>query len=247
MFWDQGLYGLLWLAPWLLFASAGRGLAADGSQRSAERALPGTLSLFRSKLMWGVLIGTFCYNYFATFALSWLPAYFVERRHLTLTSMGIYTGFSFAGTAIVAILGGFAADWMIARGSDPVATRRGFTVAGLLIASTVIVGAVVQSVNAAVFFSILSMAGLGLATANYWSLTQVVMPKEIAGRAAGAQNMAVTAAGIVAPIATGWLKQISGGYTVPMAAIAVLMAVGISAYVFMVRVPRELHSKMSLV
>jgi hypothetical protein len=73
------------------------------------------------------------------------------------------------------------------------------------------------------------------------------MPKEIAGRAAGAQNMAVTAAGIVAPIATGWLKQVSGGYTVPMAAIAGLMAVGISAYMFMVRVPRPALAAQKLV
>lgn len=189
--------------------------------------------------MWGTLIGTFSYNYFVFFAMSWLPAYFVEQRHLSLTSMGIYTGFSYGGTAAVAILAGLAADWMIERGADAVATRRGFTIAGLLVASTVVFGALSESAAGAVFFSILSMSGLGLATANYWSLPQTVMPKSMAGRVGGAQNMALTLAGIVAPIATGWLKQVSGGYAAPMSLIGVLLLIGIGAYVFLVRQPQR--------
>jgi MFS family permease len=232
MFLNQGLYGLLWLVPWMLFAASGRG--SKSGHISPSGAEP-TISLFGSRVMWGTLIGTFAYNYFVFFAMSWLPAYFVEQRHLSLTSMGIYTGFSYAGTAAVAILAGFAADWMIERGGDPVATRRGFTIAGLLIASTVVLGAISESTNAAVFFSILSLSGLGLATANYWSLTQTVVPKSMAGRAGGAQNMALTAAGIIAPIATGWLKQVSGGYTAPMMLIGVLLLIAIGAYMFLVR------------
>ncbi|MBV8845720.1 MAG: MFS transporter [Bryobacterales bacterium] len=234
MFLNQGLYGLLWLAPWIVFASSGRGPRAKSVE--ADAALP-FFSLFASRVMWGTLVGTFAYNYFVFFAMSWLPAYFVEQRHLSLSSMGIYTGFSYGGTAAVAILAGLAADWMIERGADPLATRRGFTIAGLLVASTVVLGALSQSTTGAIFFSILSMSGLGLATANYWSLPQTVMPKAMAGRVGGAQNMALTAAGIIAPIATGWLKQISGGYAAPMALIGVLLLIGIGAYVFLVRQP----------
>ena len=63
-------------------------------------------ALFRTGAMWGTLIGDFCYNYFLFYSLTWLPAYFVERRHMSLDKMGVYTMFSFAGTAIVAILAG---------------------------------------------------------------------------------------------------------------------------------------------
>ncbi|HEY7336491.1 MAG TPA: MFS transporter [Bryobacteraceae bacterium] len=240
MFMNQGLYGLLWLAPWLVFASSGRAMPShEVVAASKESARDGFLSLFASPMMWGTLIGTFAYNYFVFFAMSWLPAYFVEQRHLSLSSMGIYTGFSFAGTAAVAILAGLAADRIIERGADAVATRRAFTIAGLLIASTVVFGAWSESTFGAVFFSILSMSGLGLATPNYWSLTQTIMPKSMAGRAGGAQNMALTVAGILAPIVTGWLKQISGGYAAPMAAIGVILLIGIGAYAWLVRRPRE--------
>lgn len=236
MFWVQGLAGLLWLIPWLLLASPGRTLAKPG-ELTPEDSVP-FASIFNGGFMWGTLIGTFCYNYFVFYALSWLPAYFVEQRHVSLTSMGVFTGFSYGGMATVAVLGGLAADWFIARGADALATRRAFTVAGLMIASTEIFGALSNSVNGAVFFSILSMSGLGLATANYWALPQTVMPKSMAGRVAGAQNMALTIAGILAPLATGWLKQSTGGYAAPMALIGVLMFAGVGAYVILVRTSR---------
>jgi MFS transporter, ACS family, D-galactonate transporter len=236
MFVYQGLAGLLWLAPWLVLA---RGTHMHVQPRAGAGPEPPFSSVFTSRIMWGTLIGTFCYNYFVFYALSWLPAYFVEQHHLSLTSSGIYSGFSYGGMAAVAILAGMAADRMIARGCDAVVTRRGFIVAGLLLSSTIIFGAFAESANGAIFFSILSMAGLGLATANYWSLPQTVMPKAMAGRVGGAQNLALTLAGILAPLVTGWLKQITGSYSAPIAAVGVVMIIGVGAYLFLVRRPAQ--------
>ena len=232
MFRIVGLGGLVWLLPWVW-------LAEDGV-RPARRARGGVpvvpmRALLQSRIIWGTLAGTFCYNYFLFFSITWLPAYFVERRHLSLDSMGIYTMFSFVGTAVVAILAGAAADWRIARGGDAAATRRWFTIAGLLLASTEVFGALADSNQVAVFFALFSMAGLGLATANYWALTQTLVPRAAAGRVAGLQNTALNLAGIVAPLITGWLKQATGSYTAPMQAIWVLLLLGIGAYLALVR------------
>lgn len=232
MFQILGFGGLLWVIPWLLFA--------DGGKRAVKRAAGETMDwpfrmMFRSRVIWGTLIGTFAYNYFFFFSITWLPAFFVERRHLSLTSMGVYTMFSFAGTAIVAILAGAAADWMIRRGADAVTTRRWFTIAGLLAASTELIGALADSNQVAVFFTIFSMAGMGLATANYWALTQTLVPSVAAGRVAGLQNTSLTIAAVVAPIITGWLKQITGSYTAPMQAIWVMLLIGVGSYLLLVR------------
>jgi MFS transporter, ACS family, D-galactonate transporter len=236
MFRFLGLGGLLWLLPWVLFAREGA-RAAQGPVKPA----PDTpwAGLLRSRVVWGTLIGTFCYNYFLFFSITWLPAYFVERRHLSLDSSGIYTMFSFAGTGVVAILAGAAADWLIRRGADPVATRRWFTIAGLVGASTEMIGALSQSNQVAVFFAVFSMAGLGLATANYWALTQTLIPRNAAGRIAGLQNTALNLAGIVAPILTGWLKQVSGSYTPSMQAIWVVLFIGVGAYLGLVRESKQ--------
>jgi fucose permease len=233
MFWILGLGGLIWLLPWLLAVRPEDPVVAQSSTREPED-VPFS-ALFRTRAMWGTLVGTFCYNYFNFFSLTWLPAYFVERRHLSLESMGFYTMFTYLGTATVAVLAGFAADRLVARGADPVATRRWFTIAGLLLASTEVFGALADSTNVALFFVIFSMSGLGLATANFWVLTHAIMPGVAAGRITGVQNTSLVLAGVVAPLITGWLKQATGSYTAPMQAIWVVLLIGVGAYYFFVR------------
>ena len=55
------------------------------------------------------------------------------------------------------------------------------------------------------------------------------------GRIVGLQNCAAQIPGIVAPILTGWLVQKTGNYEAPMALIAVFLAIGIVAYIFLVQ------------
>ena len=234
MFFLLGVGGLLWVIPWMLLAEDDR-LDSQQRQAAAQSVQPSFADLFSTRAMWATVIGTFCYNYFLFFSLTWLPAYLVESRNLTLSSMSIYTMFSFAGTGAVAILAGAAADWMIRRGANPLNTRRWFTIAGLLAASTEVFGAMSASTNVAVFFAIFSMTGLGLATANYWAITQTLLPGVAPGRVAGIQNTALNLAGILAPIVTGWLKQITGSYTAPMQTIWVFLIIGVAAYVFLAR------------
>lgn len=233
MFLVLGAGGLVWVIPWMLLAGPDR--AAKRDTGSPPAVGPSFKALFRTRAMWATLIGTFCYNYFLFFSLTWLPAYLVESRNLTLSSMSVYTMFSFAGTGTVAILAGAAADWRIRRGASAVNTRRWFTIAGLLAASTEVFGAMSASTDVAIFFAIFSMTGLGLATANYWAITQTLLPGVAPGRVAGIQNTALNLAGIVAPILTGWLKQVTGGYTAPMQTIWVVLIAGVAAYLFLAR------------
>ncbi len=231
MFFALGLAGIAWVIPWILLAESDRA----SNSRATKKMAVSFGDLFRTRAIWATVIGTFCYNYFLFFSLTWLPAYLVESRNLTLSSMSVYTMFSFAGTGIVAILAGAAADMMIRRGSSAVNVRRWFTIAGLLAASTEVFGAMSASTSVAVFFAIFSMTGLGLATANYWAITQTLLPGVAPGRVAGIQNTALNLAGIVAPIITGWLKQITGGYTAPMQTIWGVLIVGVGAYLFLAR------------
>jgi MFS transporter, ACS family, D-galactonate transporter len=143
--------------------------------------------------------------------------------------------FSFAGTGTVAILAGAAADWMIRRGANALNVRRWFSIAGLLAASTEVFGAMSESTDVAVFFAIFSMTGLGLATANYWAITQTLLPGIAPGRVAGIQNTALNLAGIVAPIITGWLKQVTGSYAAPMQTIWGFLIIGVGAYLLLAR------------
>ena len=236
MFVVLGLGCLLWLVPWLLVAgNDDRQIERDHAAGSSTAARLPFTRVMASPVTWGTIIGTFCYMYFVYFCMTWLPAYFVERRHLSLTSMGFYTFFSFSGMAAMAALAGWAADRLIARGGDPVRVRKAFTIAGFLMASTEVVGGLSNSAGVALFFAVFSLTGLGLATANYWALTQTLIPGGAIGRIVGIQNCAANLPGIVAPILTGWLKETTGSYDAPMQAIWFFLILGIVAYVFLVR------------
>jgi ACS family D-galactonate transporter-like MFS transporter len=164
-----------------------------------------------------------------------MPAYFIERRHLSLGKMGFYSFFSFGGMAIVATLGGWAADRLIGRGYNPVTVRKWFTIAGFTIACTELIGARASSLETALVFAVVSLSGLGLATANYWALTQTLIPGAAIGRISGIQNCACSVAGIAAPILTGLLLQKTGSYEAPMMAILAVLLAGIFSYLFMIR------------
>jgi MFS family permease len=242
MFFICGASGFLWLLAWLVLARDTPADALPANVESLGRDIP-----FREVLMnrtvLGILLGTFSYGYFLYFCVTWLPAYLVENRHLALTSMGFYALFSFGALAVVAILSGWLADWMISRGTDPARTRKAFTILGFVLASTEVFGAWTTSQTLALFFAAFSLAGLGLATANYWALTQTLVPGRAMGRIAGIQNCASNLGGVAAPILTGWLKEKSGGYQVPMQVIWIVLIIGIISYLVLVRPSRMAEAR----
>jgi MFS family permease len=184
----------------------------------------------------GSVIVNFCYQYFTFFCMTWMPAYFVEERHLSLSKMGLYTFFSFGGMAIVATMAGWAADRLIVRGLNAVSVRKAFVIAGFAFASTELIGAVSHSVDAALFWAVVSLSGLGLASANSLALTRgTLIPASAVGLVSGVQNCFGGIAGIVGPILTGWLKQRGGGYQAPMQAIWFFMMLGILSCIVLLR------------
>jgi MFS family permease len=230
-----GLGGIVWLIPWMLLVKEDGSPAPQASEKNEVSEHIPFGRIMASPVTWGTIVASFCYMYFVYFCMTWMPAYYVEQRHLSLSKMGLYTFFSFGGMAVVAALAGWGADLMIGRGGNPVTVRKWFTIAGFAIACTELIGGQTSSLNAALILSIVSLSGLGLATANYWALTQTLIPASAIGRVSGVQNCACSIAGIVAPILTGWLKQKTGSYQAPMQAIWVVLVLGMVAYLFLVR------------
>jgi MFS transporter, ACS family, D-galactonate transporter len=105
MFLLIGLGGAVWLVPWLLLVKddAPQGVN-ELTKRTETNSVPFG-QIVASPVTWGTVIATFCYVYFVYFCMTWMPAYFVQQRHLSLSRMG-YAFFSFGGMAIVAALAG---------------------------------------------------------------------------------------------------------------------------------------------
>ena len=232
MFVISGVVSLLWLIPWFLLV---RDEISSPNGKNAGKGVVSWVALLRTPVMWGTCIGTFCYMYFVYFCMTWMPTFFNERYGLSLTASGWFTFMSFGGMATVAILGGWAADRLISRGYNPVTVRRYFTIAGFVLGCSEIFGAFSGAGSMALFWVVFSLCGLGLATANYWALTQSLTPGNAAGRVAGIQNTAANVAGVAAAWFTGILVEKTKHFDAPLMAIGFWLVIGICCYSFLVR------------
>jgi MFS family permease len=227
MFLLTGVAGVVWLLPWLMATPNDLPDAAKANELKRAIATVTWPSILKSPVVWGSLIVNFCYGYFGFFCATWMPAYLVEQHGLSLEKSGAYTFLSFAGTAVFAIFGGWAADRLIAKGRDPIAVRKGFVVAGFLGACTVLLGVNATTLPVALFWNVASLSVLGLASANLQALCRLALiPKPAVGRVTGVQQVATSLSGGTAASLSGWLLHISGGYRLPMLIIFVFLVIG---------------------
>ena len=66
-------------------------------------------------MIWGTVLGTFCYMYFVYYCLTWMPSYFKQQYGMSIKEQGWYSAVAFGGMAIVIVLAGRAADALIQR------------------------------------------------------------------------------------------------------------------------------------
>nr|WP_321786849.1 MFS transporter [Paraburkholderia sp. J94] len=236
MFVVTGLAGLLWLVPWQWMLKSdfpSHDELAAARRRAASVPLR---NLLVSPVVWGGLITNFCYSYFVFYCMTWMPAYLVEQRGLSLRQSGVYTFFSFAGIAIVAALAGWTADRLIARGHEAVKVRKAFIVTGFISGTTVLMGAYANTPQEALFWNIASLSLLGLVTANNLALVKLTLiPKQAVGLNTGLQQVATSLAGGVSASLSGWLLHVGHSYTLPMSAIFVFLLLGATSTVVLLR------------
>ena len=240
MFLLMGGVSLVWLIPWMAWVkkddvAAVPQAAQTSAKASAAQQRVSAWGIMRSPVMWGVIIGTFCYMYFVYYLMNWIPTYFKREHGLDIQDSAWFGMASFGGMAIVTIIAGWVADLFIKRGYDVINVRKAFTVAGFVLASAQTLSLFTDSISVEIFLTIFSLSGLGLATANYWALTQSLIPGGSIAMVVGIQNTAANMAGIVATALTGWMVDATGSFDTPIRMIGVWLLVGIACYLFLVR------------
>jgi MFS family permease len=236
MFIMTGLLGLVWLLPWLGLVSNDLPSKAEMPEARRRAATVPFRNIIASPVVWGGIVINFCYSYFVFYCMTWMPAYLVEQQGLSLQKSGLYTFFSFAGIALVAVAAGWAADRIIERGGDSVRVRKIFVVAGFAGACTVLFGAFAHSLEMALFWNVFSLTWLGLASANNLALCKITLvPKPAIGLVTGVQHVAAGLSGGVAASLSGWLLDTSGSYDLPMMVIVVFLVIGALSCIVLMR------------
>jgi len=226
-----GFAALVWLGPWFLATPARmHSVPANGEafrpRLSFERFWIqfGTQfsTLLRNRDYLGVLLGFFCFDYFWYLLLTWLPSYLVNVRHLTILKAGIYASLPFLVFAVCQPSGGWIADRLIRRGWDPARTRKGIISAAFLSGLLIIPAAYASSPGASLLF-FMGACLVGLSTANQMVLLQSCTTSDKLGLAVGVYNLVGNIAGILAPIVTGFVVEMTGGSYTPAFLLAAIM------------------------
>lgn len=221
-----GFAALFWIAPWLsVFPRRLQTLPAT-SPEVAPRPLFRTL-LNRNLL--GICLGFFCFDYYWYVLVTWLPDYLVTVRQLSIVRAGFYASLAFFVFGIAEPIGGWIADRFVRRGWDETATRKG--IVAIAFSMGIFLIAAMHAVHTGVAVGLLIAACLvGLATGNLLAILQSCAPAEAVGVWTGAENFAGNLAGIVAPLAVGFLITRYGSYVRGFELASFVLFAGVFAY-----------------
>jgi MFS family permease len=218
-----GLLSLLWLLPWY---SSTRHASSHASRSTAE-FLPTLNSIMRRREVWGASLGQFCGNYAFYFVISWLPLYLVKARGLSISRMAEISGVVYAVYAISSFTAGRLSDRWIESGASTNRVRKsGIVLAHVLMTASLLVAAM-GDVTVSVLSLVCAGVAFGLNTSTLYSIGQTLAGPKVAAKWMGIQNSIANLAGVVAPIVTGRVVDMTGRYDWAFVIAAITAAVGI--------------------
>ena len=224
-----GLLSLLWLPLWTKWQPHETKVVIHSTLPT-----PGFTEIFRQRSFWGTSAGQFCGNYLFYFMTTWLPAYLVFERHLSMTMMARVAGLYYTVEAASAIATGVLQDFCIRQGHTPSLVRKSGMALGFVLSAIALPGCALA--GAASFVPWLMVVGLGCGMTSPGILTfcQRLAGPSAVGKWYGAQNGLANFAGIICPSLTGFVVDRTGNFLLPFAITSLLCVVGVFFWVFMV-------------
>ena len=227
-----GFTALAWIVPW--FSIFPRHLeTGNPSTASTENSFGAVGRSLLNRNLLGLCLGFFCFDYYWYVLVTWLPDYLVTVRQLSIVQAGFYASLVFFTFGIAEPIGGWIADSLIRRGWDETATRK--TIVTVAFSMGIFLIAAMRTVHTGVAIGLLIAAALvGLATGNLIAILQSCAPTGAVGIWTGTQNFAGNLAGIVAPLAVGFLITSRGSYAPGFELASIILFAGVLAYWFIV-------------
>jgi MFS family permease len=226
-----GLVSLVWLLPW---HSATRNAHATNPTAPGDSG-PSFAALLRRRELWGASLGHFCGNYAFYFVISWLPLYLVKARGLSIVEMAQLGGLIFLVYAVSAFLMGRLSDRWIASGGGTNRVRKTMVIVAHVGMAGSLAVAAVGNVTVSIACLFLAAFSFGFFTPTLYSIGQTLAGPRAAGKWIGIQGCIANIAGIIAPIVTGFVVEISGRYYWAFVIAAAIPVVGIVGWGVLIR------------
>lgn len=239
------LFGLVWWrfyhephahpranAAELAYIEAGGGLARrTGPRAGFSWATAGRL--LRKRQLAGICIGQFAGNSTLVFFLTWFPTYLATERHMAWLKIGFFAVLPFIAASVGVMFGGVLSDWLLRRGRSANVARKLPIIAGLLLASTIVLANYVDSNEAVIAILSVAFFAQGMAALG-WTLVSDIAPEGLLGVTGGIFNLAANLAGIVTPLVVGFIVAATGSFVGALVFIGAIALVGALSYIFVV-------------
>jgi len=218
-------------------ASACEFLLQHGAQPEdrthAAKGAPLVYLLARRKV-WGLALGFAAYNYTFFFLLTWLPSYLSMARGIDLLHSALYTSLPWLVATFADILvGGWLVDKLVQSGQDSSRVRQTILIVGTSLGMGMLGAIYAQSTAGAVAWISVAIGGLSAAAPVCWSVPSLIAPRESVGTLGGIMNFGSQLAAIAAPIATGYVVELTHSFYWAFGAASGFLAMGVAGYIFL--------------
>jgi ACS family D-galactonate transporter-like MFS transporter len=189
--------------------------------------------LLRQRQIVGASIGQFASNSTLVFFLTWFPTYLATERQMGWIKVGFFTILPFIAACVGVVSGGLLSDYLLRRTGSANVARKLPIIAGLLLASTIVIANFVSRDTLVIVVMSLAFFGQGMCNLG-WTLLTDVAPKELMGLSGGVFNFCANLAGIVTPLVVGFVVYATGSFAWALTFIGVVALLGVFSYVFVV-------------
>ena len=212
----------------------------EEGQPADDRAMTGAewRGLFRQRTTWGMIFGFMGVIYMVWLYLTWLPAYLEQERGLPLATAGWVMTIPYLAGTFGQLSSGVLADWLLARGVQPINSRKIALCTGLVCAAGFTVpAAYTPSLTFAIVCISLAMYFVNLASGSAWAMVSVAAPRRLVASLGSLQNFGGYLGGSLAPVVTGVIVDRTGSFVYALLIAAAVSLAGAIAYLVLVRAP----------
>ena len=265
VFWFMGALGLVFAAAWpkLIYnprehprANAAelehieRGGGLIDLETSGKPGIKGGVrwavigELLGNRMLVGIYLGQYCITTLTWFFLTWFPIYLVKERGMSILQVGFVAALpalcGFGG----GILGGWFSDWLLRRGKSLTLARKTPIVVGMLLSVSMVACNYVSAQWAVITLMSLAFFGKGVGALG-WAVISDTSPKSVTGLCGGLFNTFGNTAGIITPIAIGYILKATGSFNWALVYVSAHAALAIASYLLIVGEIKRVELKAS--
>ncbi|MBX9744981.1 MAG: MFS transporter [Chlamydiales bacterium] len=245
MFFMMSITGILWAVIWyIFFTDSPKNSPYVTEEEKKIIATPSVLSSEKKNepIDWRFLLthptliannlAYFAFGYMLFFSTLWLPGYFLSQHGLNLKSVGWYLTIPWLVGASFLKLGGIISDYLYVKtGKSRIARSHVIWISQSLAAIFFLLLSFTNTLGLSILFLSLGL-GFGLMPQPAFFSINIDVAKERAGSAQGITSSCLSLAGVIAPVVTGWIVDVTGNYQWAFLLLAGMTALAVVTVIF---------------